>query len=91
MPISGEYLELDRPRRLRFTWDCSTWEEGESSVVTVDLMAHGHAGTLMTIHHAQLPPPLADGHRRGWDRIGTQLEGHLRDRLPDPRPGAVRG
>ena len=34
--VTGSYLELDRPRRLSFTWSCSTWPDPSvESLVTV--------------------------------------------------------
>jgi uncharacterized protein YndB with AHSA1/START domain len=78
LTITGEYLELDRPRRLRFTWACSAWEPTDlESVVTVTFEPHGDGHTVMTIHHAQLPPKVVDDHRHGWTLIGDQLEGRL--------------
>jgi uncharacterized protein YndB with AHSA1/START domain len=82
LSVAGEYLELDRPHRLSFTWNCSTWEPSDpDSVVTVLFEPHGDGHTLMTIQHTQLPPKLVDGHQRGWTAIGQQLEAWL-DRRP---------
>ena len=36
--------------------------------------------TLMTIHHALLPPKLIGGHQQGWTRIAEQLDDILRVR-----------
>lgn len=81
LSISGEYLELNRPHRLSFTWHCSNWEASDpASVVAVTLEPHGEGLTLMTIRHTQLPPKVVEGHRRGWTLIGEQLE----DRLESP-------
>jgi uncharacterized protein YndB with AHSA1/START domain len=78
LSVTGEYLELDRPHRIRFTWDCSVWEPSDTtSVVTVTLEPDGDGCTLMTIHHVQLPPKVVDGHRHGWALIGQQLEDSL--------------
>ena len=75
--ITGRYLELDQPRRLRFTWSCSTWQPPANSVVTVTLEPHGDEQTLMTIHHAALPPDVLDSHRSGWARISEQLDAQM--------------
>ncbi len=86
LSITGEYLELVRPHRLRFTWDCTTWDPGDpTSIVTVTLEPHGDGLTLMTIHHVQLPPTLVARHHNGWTRIGEQLESHLVSRAPGSR------
>jgi uncharacterized protein YndB with AHSA1/START domain len=71
--ISGEYLDLERPNLLRFTWR-SDLGGGFDSVVTVSLTPHGEGETLMTIEHAMLPPDWRDDHERGWGRIAQQLE-----------------
>jgi uncharacterized protein YndB with AHSA1/START domain len=77
--VTGHYLELDRPRRLRFTWSCSAWADPSvQSVVTVTLENHGTAQTMMTIEHEQLPPDQVDSHQRGWEAISVQLEEALR-------------
>jgi len=77
--VTGHYLELDRPRRLRFTWSCSAWADPSvQSVVTVTLENHGTAETMMTIEHEQLPPGQVDDHQRGWTAISVQLEEALR-------------
>jgi uncharacterized protein YndB with AHSA1/START domain len=75
--ITGEYLELDRPRRLRFTWD-SSYGGGFSSVVTVTLQPWGDQQTEMTIEHAQVPPAVRMDHSDGWGRIAAQLEAKVR-------------
>jgi uncharacterized protein YndB with AHSA1/START domain len=83
LSITGRYLELDEPRRLSFTWSCSTWQPPANSVVTVTLTPHGHEQTLMTIQHAKLPPDVLDSHQDGWALISEQLEGWL-TRNPPP-------
>ena len=76
--VSGTYLELDRPHRLRFTWRSSAWEDPTAeSIVTVTLQPHDESSTLMTIRHVLLPGPVRDDYRRGWTAIAAQLESHL--------------
>jgi uncharacterized protein YndB with AHSA1/START domain len=78
MIVTGEFVELDRPRRLRFTWSCSAWADPSvRSVVTVSLQPHGAEQTLMTIEHEQLPPGQVDRHQRGWSAIAAQLQAAL--------------
>ena len=77
--VSGHYVELDRPRRLRFTWSCSAWADPTvQSVVTVTLANHGTAETMMTIEHEQLPPEEMNSHQHGWAAIAVQLEDTVR-------------
>ena len=76
--IVGEYLELDRPRRLEFTWK-SDHHGGFESVVTVSFEPHGDGETLMTIEHA-LPPQLVGDHQQGWQQIAELLARRLQPR-----------
>jgi uncharacterized protein YndB with AHSA1/START domain len=79
--VTGQFIELERPRRLRFTWSCSDWADPSvQSEVRVILEDHGADETLMTIEHEQLPPGQADPHRRGWEAIAVQLGEALRGR-----------
>jgi uncharacterized protein YndB with AHSA1/START domain len=72
--VTGQFIELDRPRRLRFSWSCSDWADPTvPSEVTVILEDHGTGQTLMTIEHEQLPDDQVDPHQRGWDAIAAQL------------------
>src|SRR6202035_2693133 len=57
------YLEVSPPKLLRVSWGCSTWADPTvESVVTVTLEPHGGTDTLMTIHHALLPPQYVENH-----------------------------
>jgi uncharacterized protein YndB with AHSA1/START domain len=76
--ITGRYLVLDRPNRIQFTWNCTAWAPpATDSVVTIILEPHQDGQTLMTIHHAQLPPPEYDSHDRGWAMVAEQLAGRI--------------
>jgi uncharacterized protein YndB with AHSA1/START domain len=72
--VTGRFIEVDRPRRLRFSWSCSDWADPSvQSEVTVILEDHGADETLMTIEHEQLPADEVDNHQRGWGAITVQL------------------
>ena len=88
--VSGEYLVLDPPRRLSFSWSCSTWPDPSlQSVVNVLLEPHDGGQTLMTIEHTLLPPGLAGQHQRGWAAIADQLAGELATAPPVHPPAAL--
>lgn len=72
---TGEYLEIDPPRRLVFTW-VSPFAGGESSVVTVELHPH-EDGTRVVLTHERLPENVVDGHRDGWGTMIERLAGIL--------------
>ena len=69
--IEGEFLVLDRPHRISFSW--RPLRAGFDSVVTVAFEPHGEAQTRMTITHTRLPAEwlelLRDG--LGLDRRGA--------------------
>jgi len=66
---SGEYLEIEPPRRLVFTW-VSPFTGTEPSVVTIELHPHDD-GTRLVLAHERLPENVVAGHRDGW---GTMVE-----------------
>jgi uncharacterized protein YndB with AHSA1/START domain len=72
---SGEYVELDPPNRLVFTWG---WE-GESAVppgsstIEFELSADGD-GTRLRFVHSGLPSAESAGsHSHGWDHYFARL------------------
>ncbi len=76
--VSGNYLTLDRPHLVAFTWSCSTWPDPSiQSVVTVTIEPDGAGASIMTIRHELLPPPLVEQHSRGWAIIAGQLQAQL--------------
>jgi uncharacterized protein YndB with AHSA1/START domain len=79
--VAGRFTVLERPRRLTFTWRCSTWPVAAAeSVVDISLDPCGHDQTLMTIEHTLLPSGLVEQHRRGWAAIAEQLDAGLNRR-----------
>ncbi len=69
---SGTYLEIDRPRRLVFTWS-SPVTGHRDTVVTVTFRTTDEADvTVVEIHQVGLPDePAQTSHRGGWS---TALE-----------------
>jgi hypothetical protein len=54
----------------------AVWEEWLDAEGMAEWMCpppHGDEQTLMTIHHAKLPPDVLDSHQNGWVLIGKQL------------------
>lgn len=75
-PHDGEYLEVDPPRRLAFTW-VSPGENGcaESlgSVVTIDFYDRGGQTELVLVHSGFPSVKSRDDHLLGWTEIMVQL------------------
>jgi uncharacterized protein YndB with AHSA1/START domain len=78
---SGEFLEVDRPRRLVFTWK-SRYTGQQPSVVTVELEPDGDDATLVRVVHAELPEAAASSHRDGWGGMLARLERELGLEVP---------
>lgn len=73
---TGEYRELEPPRRLVFTWR-SPYTGSLPSLVTVELAATPD-GTDLTLVHEFLPAEVVESHAGGWgrilERLATELE-----------------
>jgi len=72
----GEFLEVERPRRLVFTW-ITMYTHYRKSVVTVEFDPVGDR-TELRITHVLLPDEeLAEAHRKGWEGLLDHLEARL--------------
>jgi uncharacterized protein YndB with AHSA1/START domain len=74
--VGGEYREVDRPRRLVYTW---RWEgdggpnPGHVSIVTVEFHAAGDATTVV-LEHSGLPSQESrTRHGAGWGSVLQRL------------------
>ena len=71
----GEYLEIDRPRRLKFTFGMPQFSDGFTTV-TLEI-APDCAGSRLTLTQDGLPPdsiaPLEEGWREMFDQLAAQL------------------
>lgn len=79
--ITGQFLAIDRPRMLRFTWTNSNWPDPtQESVVRVAFEPVGDDETLMSIEHSLLPPEEFKNFESGWTLTVEQLAAALGDR-----------
>jgi uncharacterized protein YndB with AHSA1/START domain len=60
----GVYQQIDRPKRLIFTW-ASPGTEQRDTLVTVDFIASGKR-TEVVVTHEQLPESARPSHTNGW-------------------------
>jgi uncharacterized protein YndB with AHSA1/START domain len=75
--VRGEFVEIDPPRRLVFTWG---WEAGSgspvlpgSTTVEFELLSSGE-GTTLRLSHRELPSAeAAASHAHGWDHYIQRL------------------
>ncbi|OMC57812.1 ATPase [Mycobacterium sp. IS-836] len=80
--VSGRYVEVERPRRIVFTYG---WERADvgippgSTTVEVDLISQSDGSTLVKLVHRGLEGGAADAHHGGWvhylDRLRRTAEG----------------
>jgi len=63
----GEYLEIDRPRRLVFTFGVPQFDP-QMTTVSIDIVADGD-GCRLTLTNDGVPPDYQDSNRQGWRRI----------------------
>jgi uncharacterized protein YndB with AHSA1/START domain len=75
----GEFVELDPPHRLVFTWGWEPGKDGEnpvppgSSTIEIELVPDGN-GTLLHFTHGDLPSAeAAESHSHGWDHYLGRL------------------
>jgi uncharacterized protein YndB with AHSA1/START domain len=64
---TGEYLAIEPPSRLSFTW-ISAATDLTPTVVTVDFLEQDR-GTELVLTHRRLPVSSIDSHRAGWTEI----------------------
>ena len=72
---TGEYLAIEPPSRLSFTW-ISKHTDQRPTVVTIEFHERG-TGTELVLTHRGLPASQVEGHRRGWTDIVRLLDESL--------------
>ena len=72
---TGEFVELDPPRRLRFTWS-SPYTGSDPTIVTVALAPEGN-GTRLVLTHERLPADVVASHAGGWGVMVDRMAGVL--------------
>ena len=88
--VVGEFVELDPPRRVVFTWG---WEGSDkvppsSSTVEITLTPDGDA-TILRLVHRDLPAGEGTGHEEGWNHFLPRLA--IAAAGGDPGPDPVAG
>jgi uncharacterized protein YndB with AHSA1/START domain len=72
--IAGQFLAIERPHLLRFTWSNSSWADPTAaSIVTVTFEPCGADETLMSIEHALVPADDFENFHTGWTLVCEQL------------------
>jgi uncharacterized protein YndB with AHSA1/START domain len=64
--IEGEFREIDRPRKLVYTW-CMGGDTQETSLVTVRFEERGTATEVVIVHERVPTEAARDSHGKGWN------------------------
>lgn len=75
-PHHGEYLEVDPPARLVFTW-ISEGTQWKPSIVTIELAERDGATELVLTHEGLPGEKSASDHEGGWTEIAGWLDNLL--------------
>ena len=70
--VSGTYVEIDRPRKLVFTW-VGPLTNNVNTLVTVELNPRGDETDLVLTHERLPTPAIREGHTKGWGNILDHL------------------
>ena len=84
----GEYVEVEAPHRIVFTWGWEGSDSIPSGSTTVELTLRPDGdGTLLTLRHTGLPDgSSAAMHEEGWTSFTGRLQAVVRGEDPDPLP-----
>jgi len=87
--VSGEFLEIDPPRKLVQTW-IADWDGGHTTTIHYQLDPIA-TGTRVTVRHEGFGDRAesCDGHSRGWERVLGWLERFVEPSAPPPVSAAT--
>jgi uncharacterized protein YndB with AHSA1/START domain len=70
--VSGTYLQVDRPRKLVFTW-IGPLTNNVKTLVTIELHPQGDETDLVLTHERLPTTRIVEGHTIGWGNILDHL------------------
>ena len=89
VPIRGEFLVVEPPHRLVFSWGAAGSEVLAQGSTTVEIRLHEDGdGTLLELAHRGLPAEELPQHDAGWGHFLARLVVAATGRDPGPDPWA---
>jgi uncharacterized protein YndB with AHSA1/START domain len=74
VPIRGEFIEVDPPRRLVFSWGAAGSDVLPPRSTTVEILLYPDGtGTLLELTHRGLPQEELPKHATGWNHFLERL------------------
>jgi uncharacterized protein YndB with AHSA1/START domain len=89
---SGEFMELDPPHRLVYTWGWEPGAEGAnpvppgSTTIEIELVPDGDGTTLRFLHRDLPSAEATESHAHGWDHYLERLVAAATGGDPGPDP-----
>jgi len=82
--VEGEYIEVDPPRKLAFSWR-PTWDAPNETRVTY-MLEPMNQGTRLTLRHEGFGSrvPMVHAHGNGWQQVLRWLAGYIMADGPQP-------
>lgn len=78
--LSGEFVKLDRPKGLAFTWQwANDYLTPEPTLVTISLEPAGSGTTLTLVHERFATIEARDAHNKGWQPCFERLTSYLHE------------
>ncbi len=74
---AGEYREVEKPRKLVFTWCWPNSTPERVSLVTIRFMPSAGGTELLFRHDQFYDQAAADGHKRGWSASFSSLDHYM--------------
>jgi uncharacterized protein YndB with AHSA1/START domain len=73
-PVRGEYLVVDRPRAVAWSWGYAGSDDLPAGCSRVDIVLTATpGGTRVELTHSNLPDPAVHGHADGWANFLPRL------------------
>jgi uncharacterized protein YndB with AHSA1/START domain len=90
VPVRGQYLEIDPPRRLVISWGHAGSQRLPPGASTVEItLTPERDGTTVRIVHRDLPEPDARDHATGWPHFLHRLTTAATGQDPGPDNWAI--